>query len=344
MRGIKATTLFLILATIGLALNFGFVQAQSALTQFGNINHNCSWNLEGDVIVASQFSIQQSITVSWISSLTQDESPSSVFRLGIFSDSNNQPNICLALTPIVPSQPDMGWYQLPLSNSVTLQPGTYWLAETDSGAGVIKYIDNQASTITVYTPSYGSPSALQNSLGSLDVGSQLSATLITLSGSLAIVASSGPPSIPDVQPPPTYAESAQCWLSSSSTDPHATDFAVGSPVYIYWSPNNPSTGVVNIWVYFPAGTSPGHSICCSFIELAPTSSPVSFVPTYAGTWVIDCNGYSTTTIIQNDVPGNSYFLFVAPEDASGALLSIVVCFAALGLFILRHSVVMKKAT
>lgn len=331
MKYAKVIGVLLILLSMGLAFDTSCTKAQSTLTQFGNLDFNTSWNAEGDVVVASQFTIQSSITVTWISAYTVDESPYSVFRLGIFSDSNNEPFTCLASTAIVPSQTNQGWYQLPLSNAITLQAGTYWLAETDSGAGVLKYIETPDSAITVYTPPYGTSGALADSLGSLSVGSQLSAPLIVLSGCLAIIASSGPPSIPGVQPPVTYAESAQCWTSASSSNPlpEQTSFAVGQPVYIYWTPSNPASGDVNIWVYYPAGTPPGNAICCSFIEVSP-GTPITFTPSYAGTWIVDCNGYSTTTSTVSVIVGGSSF--PSPEYELGALLSLTACLAAFFVF------------
>jgi hypothetical protein len=135
MRHSKIVILVLVLATVGVVFNFSFVHAQSqtGITEFGNINYDNSWNVEGGVVVASQFNLQQSLTINWMSVLTQDNSPPSYIRLGIFSDNDNQPGVCLASTNIVPSQSSFGWYSIPLSNSVTLDSGSYWLAEADTG-------------------------------------------------------------------------------------------------------------------------------------------------------------------------------------------------------------------
>lgn len=339
MRSNKIVVIFLFLAILGLTFNLSFVQAQS-ITQFGNLNYNESWNLQGKVIVASQFNLQQSLTVTWMSVLMQDNAPYSSIRLGIFTDRNNQPYMCLGSTTLFPAQINMGWYKLPLSTAVTLQPGTYWLAEIDSGACVIKYIDTPSSSHTVSTfINSDDPSVV---FGPLNVGNVMPTQLNTVSGTLAIVASSGPPSIPNTQPPPDYAGGAQCWTSESSSNPYPaqTDFIAGTPVYIYWSPYTPSTGVVDICIYYPFGTAVGHAMFRSFIDLAPGDAPIQFVPTYGGTWVVTCNGYSTTIAVTNvEVSGNT---FVVPEYPLGALSAIVACLAGLSLFMLRHNITKKK--
>jgi hypothetical protein len=72
---------------------------------------------------------------------------------------------------------------------VTLDPGNYWLAELDSGATVIKFVETPGSSPTVYN------SLTQNFMQELNVGNQISAPLTILGGTLAIVASNSEPSI-----------------------------------------------------------------------------------------------------------------------------------------------------
>jgi hypothetical protein len=298
-----------------------------------DLDYNDSWNIQGGQIIASQFTIQQSISVNWMSVLIQDYAPTSIMRLGIFSDNNNQPDICLASTTVFPAQTTLGWYKLPLSSSISLEPGTYWLAESDSGACVIKYVEKPGASQTFSTSDYN-PTAVQDT----NVGSSFSGPLITVSGTLAIVASSGPPSIPNTSPPPTYAEAAECWTSDSSSNPYPvqTSFPFGDPIYIYWSPFNPSDGVVDIIVISPIGTRPGHAIYTNFLALTPPSAPVCFVPDQPGTWIINCNGYSTTiTVFAVNV-------FVLPEYTLGAFLSIIACFAAFGLYVKRDTSYRQK--
>jgi hypothetical protein len=91
--------MLMVIFAVSILFIFSFVQAQSQnnITEFGNINYNNSWNVLGEVVVASQFSLQ-SLTVNWMSVLTQDNTPPSYIRLRIFSDNNDQPGWCLAST------------------------------------------------------------------------------------------------------------------------------------------------------------------------------------------------------------------------------------------------------
>jgi hypothetical protein len=321
----RVITILLVLAALGLLFSFSFVRAQP-LTQFGNVYADDTWNEGGGVIVASQFNITQSVTVTWMSVFTQDYSPPSFIRLGIFSDNNNQPYVCLASTGQFPSNSSIGWCSFPLSNSVTLPAGTYWLAEIDSGSGIAKYYYYEgpgSSFLSVYNFSNG------NFMGQLDVGNQFPTQVTSLDGTLSIIASSGQSSNPEIPTPPTFAETAKCWASTSNVNPYVVQprFMVDYPVYIYWTPSNPSTGVVDISVFYPIGATPGHAAFCSFVDQTPESAPVQFVPDRPGTWIIDCNGYST------DVFVTSVNVFPLPEYALGTLLSLIACFAALGFFI-----------
>jgi hypothetical protein len=305
-----------------------FVQAQSqTITQFGNTDYDNSWNVMGGVIVASQFHLEQSLTVTWMSVLTQDNSPPSYIRLGIFSDANNNPSICLGSTTVVQSQISFGWYSIPLSKSITLQPGTYWLAEVDSGATVLKFVQSPASSRTVYTP------LTQTFMQQLNEGNTLSLQLKSLSGTVAILASLGKPSLEmNSHSSNPYAAGAQCWTSSSSSNPYPIQpsFEVNSPVYIYWSPYGPTTGAVDISVYQPGQTPEVTAAYRSYISVIPSSKPVSFTPNVPGTWIISCNGYSTIiTITPVDV-------FVLPEYSLGSLLSLCACLAAFTLLYLRN--------
>ena len=324
MKSKKIVTLLLVLIAFSLIFNLCYVQAQTE-TKVGNVYSDDSWDASGGVVVASQFTISQSITLTWMSALIQDLAPPSFVRLGIFSDNNNQPSTCLASTRQFPtSSIDPVWCTFPLSSSITLAAGTYWPAEIDSGAGVEKSYFNEGPG------SFHSVFAFSDSfMGQLDVGSQFPFGTTSLDGTLAIIAGSGQSSNSEIPSPPTYAESVQCWASDSNSNPYPTQtsFVVGAPVYIYWTPNNPSTGVVDISVYYPAGTSPGHATLCSFNDQTPQNAPVSFVPDRPGVWVVDCNGYSTDVFV---LP---LTVFAAPEYALGALLSLVACFAALGVFI-----------
>jgi hypothetical protein len=328
----KIITLILILVIFTLIINSSSVQAQSqTLTQFGNLNYNSDWNLSGGVIIASQFSIQQSITVTWMSVCLTDNAPFSFIRLGIFSDNNNQPYECLASTTRFPLTTNPGWYKLPLSQSITLQAGTYWLTEVDSGAGVIKYLDSTGLTLTMNTDYLGGT----NFFAPLDMGNEMPTPLHSVSGTLAIIASNGPPSIPNTQPPPTYAEYAQCWVSSSNTDPSIqTNFETGKPVYIYWTPQNPSDGVIDISIAYPQGVSPNANALVSFFNLASEDAPVSFVPNYPGTWTIFCNGYSTSIAVLGVKVTGDYF--VVTEYPLGGLLAIIACFASFGFVTIRR--------
>jgi hypothetical protein len=325
VRFVNIAIMLMVIFVVSILFSSIFVQAQSQtdVTEFGNTNYNNSWNVEGGVVVASQFSLQQSLTVNWMSLLTQDDSPPSYIRLGIFSDNNNQPGVCLASTNVVPSQVSFGWYSVPLSNSVTLDPGNYWLTELDSGASVIKFVETPGSSTTVYT-------TLLQPFTQLNVGSQISAQLTTLSGTLTIVAGNSEPSVQEgtLTSFSNYAQGAQCWTSSSNSNPYPiqTSFQVGTPVYIYWSPYNPSTGAVDVSVYPPSGTPGVTPAYSSFVDITPDQAPESFVPNAPGTWVVSCNGYSTTITI---TPVN---VFDLPEYALGALLAIVACFAAFAVF------------
>ncbi len=324
MKSNRIVIVLSVLIVFALIFNLCYVQAQTE-TKFGNVYSDDSWNSSGGVVVASQFTISQSITITWMSALIGDLAPPSFVRLGIFSDSNNLPSACLASTREFPtSSTDAVWCTFPLLNSITLQAGTYWLAEIDSGAGVEKTYFNEGPG------SFNSVFAFSDSfMGQLDVGSTFPTSVTSLDGTLAIIASSGQSSNSEIPTPPTYAESAQCWASASDSNPYPTQtsFAVGSPVYIYWTPSNPSTGVVDISVYYPSGTSPGHDTLCSFNDQAPGNAPVSFVPDRPGTWVVTCNGYSTDIFV---LP---LTVFALPEYALGALLSLIACFAALGVFV-----------
>lgn len=164
--------------------------------------------------------------------------------------------MCLASTAEFTAPTSSSWDQLPLSNSITLQPGAYWLAEIDTGAGVIKYCEKPGRSVTVYASA---------SMAALDVGNQLSMPLTSDSSTLAIVACFDAPQIPGASPPLGYAEDSQCWTSASSSSPDLTQtsFQTGQTVYIYWTPQNPSTVVVDISVDYPSGTSPGQAALCS---------------------------------------------------------------------------------
>ena len=88
--------------------------------------------------------------------------------------------------------------------------------------------------------------------------------------------------------------------------------------------------MVDISVYYPSGSFSGHDTYCTFNAIAAGSAPVSFVPTVPGTWVIDCNGYSSGDPIKINVTG---MVFPLPEYSLGALVSVIACFAALGVFV-----------
>ena len=186
----KVISVLMVIVVLGLMLSFGFVQADTQVS-FGNLNSNNTWNLSGGVVVASQFTITDSTTITWMSVLAQDNAWPSFIRLGIFSDNNNQPYECLASTNEFPSKGTADWCSYPLLQSVTLQAGTYWLAEVDSGAGVDKFIFSPGSALTVYS------SSGDGLMDQLNVGSQFSTTgMSSVGGTLAIYASSDTPSIP----------------------------------------------------------------------------------------------------------------------------------------------------
>jgi hypothetical protein len=331
LRKTSVLVVFIVASLLSLII-CGFAQAQQPITQFGNTSYNSSWNVMGGWIVASQFHIDQSLTVNWMSVLTQDNSPPSYLMLGILSDNNNQPSTCLASTNIVPSQVSNGWYTVPLTSPVTLQPGNYWLAEVDSGATVMKFIDTPGSSSSVYA-------FVPANWGALSVGSQITSKISTplnsLIGTLAIVASSIPSNFA-INPTTSfanYAEGAQCWTSASISNPYPiqTSFQEGTPVYIYWSPYNPNDGAVDISIYPPNGRPGITTAYSSFIDITPDKAPQSFTPNQAGTWIISCNGYSTIITI---TPVN---VFALPEYALGALMSIVACFLSILVFRRIHA-------
>lgn len=129
----------------------------------------------------------------------------------------------------------------------------------------------------------------------------------------------------------TYAMGAQCWTSSSSSNPYPIQvtFNVGDTVYVYWTPYNPSTGDVDVNVYSPDQTPGVSTPYCSFIDQSPSSSPVSFVPDVAGTWVVTCNGYSATVTV------TPVYVFPLPESVLGTLSAIGACFAAFAVFTIK---------
>jgi hypothetical protein len=172
-------------------------------------------------------------------------------------------------------------------------------------------------------------------MNQLNVGNQVLAPLMTLSGTLAIVASISEPSVQagTLTSFSNYAQGAQLWTSSSSSNPYPiqTSFQVGTPVFIFWSPYDPINGAVDISVYEPNGTPEVVPAYSSFVDITPDQAPESFVPNAPGTWVVSCNGYSTTITI---TPVN---VFPAPEYALGPLLAILACFAALGVIIIKRN-------
>jgi hypothetical protein len=303
---------------------FPITRADGTLTQFGNTDWNSEWNLAGGVVVASQFSIDQSIKVTMMSAYTKDVSPPSYCRLGILSDNNNAPYQCLCSTAVTQQQVTAGWQTIPLTSEITLQPGKYWLAQIDSGAGVIKYVEKPGSTLTISRNMQSSNAWIF--FGPLDVGSTMPTDVQTVSGTLAIIASHGPPSFDGQHA--TYAKGAQCWTASSDSNPYPVQpaFPTHERVYIYWSPYNPSTGAVDIKIYSP-GAIPSVSVpYCSFQAISPNTAPISFIPNTPGTWLLTCNGYSTSISV------TPLDIFVLPEYPLGALLSLFAMFSGLVLF------------
>lgn len=276
----------------------------------------------GGVVVASQFTIDKSITVTMMSAYTKDMWPTSYCRMGIISDKDNAPYDCLASTAVVQQQVSPGWQTVPLANEITLSPGTYWLAHIDSGAGVIKYIEVPGSTRSISRNMQSTHPWVF--FGPLDVGNIMPTDVQTVSGTLAIVASHGPPQF-DGETTSGYSMGAQCWTSASASNPYPVQptFKADDRVYIYWMPYSPETGEVDIKVYSP-GSTPSVSIpYCSYKSISPQMSPVSFTPQTPGTWTLTCNGYSTSITV---VP---LLVFALPEYGLGALTSFLASSLAL---------------
>jgi len=314
----KIALMFIIFTFLLSASYMGQVQAEESLNQFGNVDWNAEWNMQGGVVIASQFTIQNSITITMMSVYTRDVAPTSYCRLGILSDNDNAPYQCLASTAVVPAQVSAGWQTVTLSEQITLQPGKYWLAHIDSGAGVIKYIEQPGSNPSISRDMESTHPWVFFS--PLDVGNIMPEDVEAVDGTLAIVASFGPPDFDGS--PEEYAMGAQCWTSGSAEPyPVQPTFTFGERVYVHWTPYEPSSGAVDIKVYKP-GDTPGVDIPdSSFSGVYPDSSPISFAANLIGTWTITCNGYSTTITV---VP---VLVNPLPESPVGSLLLVVACFS-----------------
>ncbi|MCW4025063.1 MAG: hypothetical protein NWF01_08520 [Candidatus Bathyarchaeota archaeon] len=174
----------IVLLTV-LLINVAGVSAQTGtVNQFGNLNYTTSWNRNGSYMIATQFTLEETVTVNSISTFMKDETPPSDCLYAIFSDLNNQPDKCLASTPKSPTHISFAWYTIALSAQITLPPGKYWLAEVDTGASVQKYVDTSKNALTV--------SSFLYDYSPFIVGRTLPKQFTQEVGELAIAASLGP--------------------------------------------------------------------------------------------------------------------------------------------------------
>lgn len=98
----------------------------------------------GGYPIACLFTLTGRASIKSMSCYLADGSPPSNVIFGIYSDNAGTPNVLLGQTETYLTSPvdlDVHWVTLNLLTPLLLEAGSYWLAECDSGAGVVKMID-----------------------------------------------------------------------------------------------------------------------------------------------------------------------------------------------------------